>query len=115
MKLEQLKISGIYEPIGYHLEKPVLSWKVTEAKGQRPVYTSIDVTAHEDGENILFHREGSDLKWEGTGLDLVLSSRTKYDVKILVQDECGEEACGFTSFETGKMKEDWTAQLGWNS
>ena len=110
MKLEQLKISGIYEPIGYHLEKPVLSWKVTEAKGQRPVYTSIDVTAHGDGENILFHREEADLKWEGTGLDLVLAPRTKYDVKVLVRDDCGEEACGFTSFETGKMQEDWEAQ-----
>ena len=72
MKLEQLKISGICEPMGYHLLKPVLSWKVTGAKGQRPVHASIDVTRHGDDKTILFHKEGADLKWEGTRLDLAL-------------------------------------------
>lgn len=110
MKLEQLKISGIYEPVGYEMTHPVLSWKVAETKGQRPVYTSIDVTRHGDDNQILFHTEGADLKWEGTRLDLALSPRTKYDVKIRVQDDCGEEADGDTFFETGKMQEPWTGQ-----
>lgn len=110
MKLEQLKISGICEPMGYHLLKPVLSWKVTGAKGQRPVHASIDVTRHGDDKTILFHKEGADLKWEGTRLDLALSPRTKYEVKVSVKDDSGEETCGYTFFETGKMQEAWVGQ-----
>lgn len=86
MKLEQLKINGVIKPIGYQMNNVILSWKVVDAKGVRPVHTSIDVSNRSDFSKLLFHIESDELEFEGTRLNLDLKARTTYYVQVAVED-----------------------------
>ena len=87
----------------------ILSWKVVDAKGVRPVHTSIDVSNRSDFSKLLFHIESDELEFEGTRLNLDLKARTTYYVQVAVEDEMGDCASAVTTFETGKMNETWAA------
>lgn len=110
MLLTRLKINGLTEPIGYQFNFTDLSWNVEDATGTQAEEIRIDISDRPDFRTILFHTEGKDLPASGTNLDVPLSPRTRYYVRLFVQDETGDMAQAETFFETGKMEEPWSAQ-----
>lgn len=109
MKIENLKINGIPEPLGYRFDKLSLSWLVTEAKGKKTTAASVDVAEDDSFSSLCFHTEGAELSCADTALRLELKPRTRYHVRAALCDETGDGAEAFTWFETGKRDEPWQA------
>ena len=95
--------------MGFALEVPDISWNVEGATGTKQEYVKISISKQEDFATILYEKEGAALLWTGEPLEFTLESRTKYYVKLFVRDDKREEAWAVTYFETGKMKEKWSA------
>ena len=53
MKIENVKINGIKNPVGYAMETPVVSWCVTECLGGYQTSVRIDVSPDEDFSEII--------------------------------------------------------------
>ena len=103
MKIEQIKINGIKEPVGFALDPVYVSWKVTDTQAKRCEKALVEISGKEDFSEVLLSAEGADSR--GTILDFARSPRTRYYVRITVTGDNGECASGCTFFETGKMGE----------
>ena len=105
MKIENVKISGIKNPVGYAMETPVVSWCVTECLGGYQTSVRIDVSPDEDFSEIIFTKSGSDLPCSGTKLEFKPEPRTRYYLRVTVESDKNTAASGTAFFETGKMTE----------
>ena len=104
-----IKINGMTEPKGYQFEPLLVSWIVTETIGKSQTHAEVSVAIDADFEAIIWNEAGK-LAATGTKVELALQPRTKYFVKVTVEDELGNVSVGLTHFETGKMDEAWEAQ-----
>ena len=84
MKITQIKINGIREPMGFRMEKPCVSFKVTGTASKKAENCRIQIVKEGAPEPILAEREGSDLNFTGESFALTLEPRTAYLVKIRV-------------------------------
>ena len=109
MKITQIKINGVREPMGFRLDKPCVSFKVTDTPGKKASNCRIQIVKEEQPGTILAEREGSDLNFTGESFALSLEPRTAYLVRIRVEGDRGDHAEAETRFETGKMNEPWQA------
>ena len=110
MQITQIKINGIREPVGFRLDRPCISYKVTETASKRAVNSSIRVSCADDPETVLAEFTGEDVNSAGTYVSLELMPRTAYLVKIRVEGDAGDSAEAESRFETGKMDESWQAE-----
>ncbi|MDO5517516.1 MAG: family 78 glycoside hydrolase catalytic domain, partial [Clostridium sp.] len=110
MKVTNLKINGIENPMGFLFEKLVCSWNIEDTSSKKQSYALIEVSDSEDFTNIIYKKEGKDLKQSGERLDMELSPRTSYFLRVEVTGDKGDKSVSSTcTFETGKMNEEWTA------
>lgn len=130
MKISDLKINGIKEPIGYFLEHISVSWTVEETDSQFADEKYVEVSKDQDFTEILCKVSGKDVENSCTVLPLKLKNRssdkntnedyaessieleacTRYYVRIFIRGNLGDEAYGETFFETGKLQETWGAE-----
>ncbi len=110
MKITNVKINGIENPIGFKYDYLLCSWNVEEAKGKKQTNAVIEVSTSADFSNIICRKEG-DLKQNGEKLEVELSPRTTYYYRVTVTSDEGECATSdIASFETGKMGETWVGK-----
>ena len=109
MRIENIKINGIYRPMGYLMESIRLSCVVKDAKGKEVALVNVEVSDREDFSNILFRVEGK-LDTACIPLELETLPRTRYFVRVTVIDDAADTATGETWFETGKQDEPWIGQ-----
>lgn len=112
MRITNLKINGIRNPIGYAFEQVSLSYLVTETAGKALAFSRVEVSLTEDFGEILYQKEGSDLDSAGIMLTFEKKPRTRYYVRVMAKADNGESAVsGETSyFETSKMGEAWSGK-----
>lgn len=111
MKVTDLKINGITNPIGFSYEKLLCSWKVTETSAREQEQVCIEVSGEKDFSDLLLKKEGKELSCNETELELALKACTRYYWRVTVTADNGETAVSGTAFfETGKMDEPWQAQ-----
>lgn len=111
MKVTNICINGIKNPIGYQYDGICCSWNVEETESTRQENAGIEVSTDRDFTNIIYVKSGKDLKQSGEMLALQLSPRTTYYYRIMVKGNCGDAAeSEVMSFETGKMSEAWEAE-----
>ncbi len=106
MKITNLKINHISNPLGYWYRTLSASWKVEEAKGQKQKYARILVALDESFETLVWDSgKKTDLDSRGTSVDVSLKPRTRYYWKVQVWDDAGDagESC-IQWFETGLME-----------
>ncbi len=109
MQITRIKINGVENPMGFKYRKVKLSWTVEEFIGKFQKNVKIEVSEDADFSTVVYVKEGADLKQYCETLEMNLSPRTKYFVKLTVMadnDECAETV---TTFETGKLDEAWEA------
>lgn len=112
MKIVDVKINGIENPIGFAYSNIKCSWKVIEASGKYQVKAKIVVSEKEDFSTILWSKEDHDLNWIGESVDIETKPRTRYYFYIEVTDDNNDVARSETCFfETGKMSEAWTGRF----
>ena len=54
MQIQDLKINGVNNPVGFHMDSIICSWKVTHTKSQKQANVKIEVSADEDFCKIIF-------------------------------------------------------------
>ncbi|MFV0464487.1 MAG: family 78 glycoside hydrolase catalytic domain [Lachnospiraceae bacterium] len=110
MKITNVRINGIKNPIGYHFDDWICSWKVKDASGKKQENAVIELSREEDFSSVFLKLEGRDLLSTGVDLGIKPEPRSRYFYRISVTDENGETAVSAIHFfETGKMKETWEA------
>lgn len=111
MKITNVRINGIDNPIGFAYDYLLCSWNVEEAQGKKQKNVLIEVSESKDFEEILYKKEAVDLKQNGEKLDVELKPRTTYYYRVTVTTDAGEcVTSDIATFETGKMGEVWTGK-----
>lgn len=108
MKITDVKINGLNNPLGYEISHPRVSWKVRESEGKHQVNARIEVSGNETFTDIFFVKEGEDLSSFGEELEIELKPYTQYYVRVQIENERGESALSDPVwFETAKMGQAW--------
>ena len=110
MKISRIKINGMKNPVGFSLDSLRCAWTVSDTEAKKAANVKIEVAADEDFQSILCTKEGPELNAACEPLDMVLTPRTRYHVRIQVTGDNKEQAQGVACFETGKMDEPWQGQ-----
>lgn len=112
MKVYDITINGLKNPVGYDFKKTALSYKIKEAEGKRLASAKVQVSLAEDFQNIVYETEENDGKQTGIELSFEKQPRTRYYVRVMAVSDLGEQACSTETnyFETAKMGEAWQAK-----
>ena len=105
MKLTDLRVNHVSEPLGLFLEAPVFSWvtRDTESKQQ----AAARITVEEEGTPLFDTGRREDLSSLGSKLPLALKPRTRYTWTVTVWGDQGDSASAASWFETAKQEEPW--------
>ncbi len=109
MKIYDLKINGVKQPMGFNFDRICVSWKIKDFTDQYQKNACVIISDKADFSNILFKTEGKEVDGIGVHVHMPLTARTRYYVLVEVTGAHGEMAHAQTFFETGKMNEAWTA------
>jgi alpha-L-rhamnosidase len=112
MKINRLKTNRIINPLGFSLDRPRLSYVVTETDAKIQVAARYEVALDECFSVLVYDsgkREGIDsLAFE---LPIGLKPRTRYYWRVEVWADNGDHAVSETAwFETAKLDEAWDAR-----
>ncbi len=108
MRITNLRVNHLSNPLGFTIFHTVFSWAVEDANGtaataSRIVVTSEDATVADTG--------WAQLDSINANVDVPLKPRTRYEWTVSIRTDANEEATSdVASFETGKMDEPWSAQ-----
>lgn len=108
MEIYDIKVNGLYNPIGFFYDTLTVSWKVKKQNGKKQVYAKIEVSLDKEFKSIMYIKEGKELNSISESLLIELSSYTRYYFRIFVTTDAGESVVSDTCFfETAKGKEEW--------
>ena len=111
MKITQVKVCGISNPVGFDFRAVKVSWKVEEFSSPTQKYAKVEIAADPAFKEIVSVKEGADLQSFCEVMDMQQEPRTRYYVRITVTADNGETAVSDTAFfETAKQGETWTGQ-----
>lgn len=111
MKMTAMRAQHAENPLGYQMNKPVLSWIVSESTGKDVKAARVRVAADAEMHHIL-HDSGEGVADSlAYSVPLALSPRTRYYWNVTVTADDGDTDTSPTAFfETGKMGEAWAGQ-----
>ena len=107
MKINNLRVCNVPDPIGYAMDAPVFSWTVDDANGSQ-AWASVTIMA--DGREVYSSGEVKDADSLGWKVDMSLAPRTRYEYTLTVCSDSGEKTSARGYFETGKRDEVWQAK-----
>ena len=110
MRITDLKINGVREPMGFDLPRVTVSWKVEETRSRRAAAAELSIAADAAFADVLWKKEGADLASVGETAELCLRPRTRYHVRVSVTGDAGDSAEAMSFFETGKEDEPWAGR-----
>lgn len=110
MRITDVKINGIRNPVGFSFDSVRCSWKVVDTKSKYQKSVSICVFSDEECTNLLYEKTGEKLDSKGEKIDLELSAYTRYFLLVSVDGEKDKAVSEISYFETGKMNETWQAE-----
>ncbi len=108
MKITEMKINGIHEPIGFLTEYLYATFKVEETESKVPVSSTLEVALDKDFKDIIY----TDNNAKSTGTEIIIDQKPKtvYYYRVSVKGDKKDEASAVSFFETGKMDEKWSAE-----
>ena len=112
MRIYDMKVNHLHNPLGFRMTRTVFSWKVKEAKGKTQKTARIIIAKDAELKEI-FVDTGFDTQADslGTKVEIELQPRTRYYWTVTVQTDAGEEETGEVQwFETAKREEVWSAK-----
>ena len=108
MKVVNVRINGMENPVGFDFETVCVSWKVRETSARRQQNVKIEIALTEDFSELLWTKEGKNLNSAAEKLEFEQSAYTRYYVRVTVTSDEGETAVSKPAyFETGKMDDLW--------
>lgn len=110
MKITNLKINGVTNPIGFLYESLLCSWKVVDTKAKKQTNSKIEVATNPDFSDAKVVAEGV-LASNETEIQMELAPYTTYFWRVTVSGDNGETAVSEPAcFETAKQGEPWDAK-----
>lgn len=106
MKISDVKINGIKNPIGYEFERIVVSWLVMESNGKNSVFSKVEISKNINFTEIVKKVEGNQLSSAATDVTFETEACTRYYVRVFVKADNGETAVSdeVVFFETSKKE-----------
>ncbi len=111
MRIDDIKVNGITNPVGFSLDHIKLSWKVRDSISERAANVTITVSTAEDFSDCIWEKSAADLNSIGQQIDICAEPYTRYYCKIVVTGNKGDMAEGRTYFERGKGSCPWTGKF----
>ncbi|MBN2220643.1 MAG: family 78 glycoside hydrolase catalytic domain [Vallitaleaceae bacterium] len=111
MKIVNCKTNHLVNPIAYDMEQLVLTWVVEESKSSKQTYARVRVYEDQNKESLV-HDSGERKEIDGRAYEpgIELKPYTRYFWEVEVEGNLLDRATSeMNYFETGKMKEEWTA------
>jgi alpha-L-rhamnosidase len=112
VKIAHLKTNHVVNPLGFAIEKPVLSWIVEDTADTQQTAAQVLISYDDAFDQVIFDSG----KVEGSGIDslayrlpITLKPRTRCFWKVRVWGETESAESETAWFETGKMTEGWQA------
>ncbi len=110
MKITDVKINSLNNPIGYLMDHVSCAWKVIDTQAKKQTYAKVEVSLTEDFAEVICEKEGSGLCQTGEPLEVSLKACTRYFVRVTVKTDSFETATSEpVYFETGKQEKKWSA------
>ena len=112
MKIYDLKVNHLVNPLGFRMTRTVFSWKTVETEGKRQESARIRVALDQTMKELVADT-GADSSADslGTKVSFPLHPRTRYWWTVTVRTDAGEEEVSPVQwFETGKREETWTGK-----
>lgn len=108
MKITDVKINGMKNPIGFDFQDPRVSWKVRDTQAKHQASARIEAASDPEFSDVFYVKEGKDLSSLGELLEIGQKPYTRYYIRVQVENEPGEKAVSDpVYFETAKMGEPW--------
>lgn len=111
MRIENIKINGIVNPVGFELDHLKVSWKVKDSVAKKAKNILIEVSETEDFSEIIWKKQGSDLDCTGQEIAVRIKPYIRYYCRITVTGDTGEQASGTAYFERGKGTDPWIGKF----
>lgn len=112
MKIYDMKVNHLTNPLGFRMTRTVFSWKVKQAAGKRQTQARIRIASDQAMTDILTDT-GWDAEADSLGYQVKFTLRpvTRYYWTVSVQSDAGEEAVSEVQwFETGKGQQPWAGK-----
>lgn len=111
MQITDVKINGMKNPVGFGFDTVRVSWKVRNTKAKQQKNAKIEVAEDENFQKIQLEKQGAELNSASENLKVTLKPRTRYYVRVTVENELEEQAVSEAAyFETAKLDETWKAR-----
>ena len=111
MQITDIRINGMKNPVGYEFNTVRISWKVRNTEAKKQTYAKVEVAEDKEFEKIAVEKEDAELNSASEKLEITLQPRTRYYVRVTVENELGEKNVSeLAYFETAKMGESWNAK-----
>lgn len=109
MKISNLRVNHLTNPMGYQMDQPVFTWITSDTKGSFQTAAQIQIASEEDFSDILFDSTRSEkISSLGYQAELSLKPRTRYFWRVQVWDDANDHGISDAAwFETGKREEAW--------
>ena len=111
MKITDIKINGVRNPLGFVTDRVRITYKVIETKSRRASLCTIRIAKAEMPDTPIALLESSDADCAGEVPAFSAEPRTAYVIHIAVTGDEGDHAEAEECFETGKMDEPWQARF----
>ena len=110
MKIENMKVNHIENPIGFRMNKPVFSYVVSESTGKKQKAARIRIASDEVMQNIVFDSGmNQTISSLAFAAEISLQPRTRYYWTVEAEADDGDRGQSEPAwFETGKMEESWS-------
>ena len=109
MKLTDLRVNHVKNPLGFQTIPLSFSWKVTEA-GEAKRMESARLQIFNGDTPVFDSGEKRGMNSLDYNVDISLMPRTHYTWTVEVTADNRQKAEATGHFETGKMEEKWTAK-----
>lgn len=112
MRIRHLKTCRISNPLGFHFEKPMLSWIAEDTPSKKMVSARVEISKSQTFSDLIFDSgDRNDISGLGFVPEVDLEPRTRYFWRVSVTGDAGDSTTSeFAWFETAKMDEPWTAE-----
>lgn len=111
MKIIDLKVNHIKEPLGFSLDQLYFSYKVIDTKDKYQIAAQIEVSRDEKFNDLLMDTgKSKDIKTNSYSCKLKLEPRTRYFWRVTVWSDKEVSTSKVSWFETGKEDESWNAE-----
>ncbi len=111
MRIKDIKINGITNPMGFNLDHIKLSWKVEDSISERAENISVIVSKDSEFNDCIWEQSDADLDSTGLKVDICAEPYARYYCKITVTGNKGDSAEGRCYFERGKGNDPWIGKF----